>query len=218
MCDVEPRLMAWVDGELSANDAAAVSLHLQACSECRDRIEAYRHLSGAFDQYCDAYCHAFAAAKPVRKLTRRVVMISGGVAVAAAVAMFLILAARWRIQPAVPGALPATMAIEAEKTLLLEQAVHPAPAEIAPVVRIARRKAVEHVKRASAQRQTEDTNLLVSGPAVEIAIPADAIFPPGAVPEGFGFTADVTIAPDGSAQQVRLRPELTEFERRATRP
>jgi hypothetical protein len=68
------------------------------------------------------------------------------------------------------------------------------------------------------QRQNEDTNLPVSEPAVEIAIPADAIFPPGAVPEGVGFTADVTIAPDGSARQVRLRPQLTEFERRPTRP
>jgi hypothetical protein len=29
---------------------------------------------------------------------------------------------------------------------------------------------------------------------------------------------DVTIAPDGSAQQVRLRPQLTGFEGRATRP
>ena len=41
---------------------------------------------------------------------------------------------------------------------------------------------------------------------------------PGAVPEGVGFTADVMIAPDGSAQQVRLHPQLTEFERRPTRP
>jgi hypothetical protein len=53
---------------------------------------------------------------------------------------------------------------------------------------------------------------------VEIAIPADAIFPPGAVPEGFSFAADVTIAPDGSAQQIGLRLQLAEFERRSTRP
>ena len=60
----------------------------------------------------------------------------------------------------------------------------------------------------------EDTNSLPGAPAVEIAIPADAIFPPGAVPAGVSFTADVTMASDGSAEQIRLRPQLTEFEMR----
>jgi hypothetical protein len=43
-------------------------------------------------------------------------------------------------------------------------------------------------------------------PEIEIAIPAEAIFPPGAVPEGFQFVADVSIGADGSAQSLRLRP------------
>ena len=43
-------------------------------------------------------------------------------------------------------------------------------------------------------------------PAIQIAIPAAAMFPPGAVPEGLTFIADVTIAADGSAQRLRLRP------------
>jgi len=42
--------------------------------------------------------------------------------------------------------------------------------------------------------------------AIQIAIPASAMFPPGAVPEGLTFIADVTIAADGSAQRLRLRP------------
>jgi anti-sigma factor RsiW len=218
MCDFTEKLMAWVDKELSDNDAAAVERHLQGCPECRDRLDTYRRVSGAFDRYCDAYCDAVTAPKPGRKLTRRVLTISGGVAVAAAVAMFFLLAARWRVQPAARGAVPIPEVIDAAKALPLGQVAQPAPAVIRPVARIERRKRAEQVKQAAVQRQNEDTNLPVSEPAVEIAIPADAIFPPGAVPEGVGFTADVTIAPDGSARQVRLRPQLTEFERRPTRP
>jgi hypothetical protein len=55
-------------------------------------------------------------------------------------------------------------------------------------------------------------------PAVEIAIPGDAMFPPGAVPEGMNFIADVTLAPDGSTERLRLRPRLAGFERRQSQP
>ena len=41
--------------------------------------------------------------------------------------------------------------------------------------------------------------------AVQIAIPADAMFAPGAVPKGMNFIAELSIAPDGSVKQVRLR-------------
>jgi hypothetical protein len=41
--------------------------------------------------------------------------------------------------------------------------------------------------------------------AIEIAIPAEAMFPPGAMPNGVNFIADLRIAPDGSVKQVRLR-------------
>ena len=41
--------------------------------------------------------------------------------------------------------------------------------------------------------------------AVQIAFPADAMFPPGAMPKGLNFVAELSIAPDGSVRQVRLR-------------
>jgi hypothetical protein len=53
---------------------------------------------------------------------------------------------------------------------------------------------------------------------IQIAIPADEMFPPGAVPEGMHFVADLTIAADGSAERLRLRPRLAGFERRTTLP
>jgi len=55
----------------------------------------------------------------------------------------------------------------------------------------------------------------VDEPSVQIAIAAAAMFPPGAVPEGVSFVADLSIGADGSARQVRLQPQISEFERRA---
>ena len=52
-----------------------------------------------------------------------------------------------------------------------------------------------------------------AGPAIQIAIPGQAIFPPGALPEGINFVADVSIAADGSAQRLRLQPQLAAFAR-----
>jgi anti-sigma factor RsiW len=217
MCDFAERLTAWVDKELPDDEAAGVERHLHDCPECRDRVDAYRQVSSAFDRYCDAYCDAVTASKPGSKLTRRLLTISGGVAVAAAVAIFFLLV-RWRVHPSVPSAAPEPTIINVAKAPPPAHPAPPAPVVIRPVARTERRKGAEQVKQAVAQRQSEDTGWPASEPAVEIAIPADAFFPPGAVPEGVGFTADVTFAPDGSAQQVRLRPQLTEFERRPTRP
>jgi len=55
-------------------------------------------------------------------------------------------------------------------------------------------------------------------PVIQIAIPADEMFPPGAVPQGMHFIADVTISPDGSAERLRLRPRLAGFERSTVQP
>jgi hypothetical protein len=43
-------------------------------------------------------------------------------------------------------------------------------------------------------------------PAIQIAIPADAMFPHGAVPEGMTYIANLSLAADGSVQGFRLRP------------
>jgi hypothetical protein len=41
------------------------------------------------------------------------------------------------------------------------------------------------------------------------------MFPPGAVPEGINFVAELSIAQDGSAQRLRLQPRLVGWERRS---
>jgi hypothetical protein len=66
--------------------------------------------------------------------------------------------------------------------------------------------------------QNQNSYTLPDEPVIQIAIPADEMFPPGAVPEGMHFVADLTIAADGSAERLRLRPRLSGFERSTTQP
>jgi hypothetical protein len=74
------------------------------------------------------------------------------------------------------------------------------------------------VVQAAPPVRDEVTDILAEEPVIRIAIPADEMFPPGAVPEGIRFAADLTIAADGSAGRLRLRPRLAGFERRTTQP
>jgi hypothetical protein len=95
------------------------------------------------------------------------------------------------------------------------------PAAVAPLVVASTRKthvAMSHKLRkpeVPASAELQNTNRdgdWPAGPAIEIAIPGEALFPPGALPPGFGFVADVNIATDGSEQRIRLYPQLTGFE------
>jgi hypothetical protein len=63
---------------------------------------------------------------------------------------------------------------------------------------ICRRQAAPHIRELATQEHPVDD-------AIEIAIPAEAMFPPGVMPDGINFIADLRIAPDGSVKQVRLR-------------
>ena len=109
-------------------------------------------------------------------------------------------------------------ALSGEPRLVILAQAQSASPSVQNLPELERRHAAEPTRRAAPRPRFAQTHWPPAPPAVEIAIPADAIFPPGAAPEGVSFAADVTIAPDGSAQQIRLRPQLTEFERRPTRP
>lgn len=217
MCDFSGKLMAWLDGELPAEDAAGVERHLQVCSQCRGQVEGYREAAGAFDGYCDAFYAGVAATRSRGKLSRWGLAVAGAAALAAAVAALFLLAPRTRVLPARAPAPVGSGAIVSGPAPPA-QVARAVAVPIKRVSRIERGKGAEQIRHAAAPRQAQNGNGFPTEPAVEIAIPADAIFPPGAVPEGVSFTAEVTIAPDGSAQQIRLRPQLTEFERRSTRP
>src|SRR5712664_4525212 len=88
MCDVQAKLIAWLDRELSSDEAAGVERHSEGCKECRSRLAAYERVSNTFDVYCDAVV----AAKTRRRVPRLVPVLAS--AAVAAVVMFLAFAQR----------------------------------------------------------------------------------------------------------------------------
>jgi hypothetical protein len=59
--------------------------------------------------------------------------------------------------------------------------------------------------RSQGESKPQTENASAAEPPIEIAVPTESMFPPGAVPEGIGFTAVVTISADDSAQLAALR-------------
>jgi len=183
MCDVQPKLIALLDHELSSDEAAAVEHHIEGCKECRGRLAAYQRVSNTFGVYCDA----LVAAKMGRHRPRWVSLLASSVV--AAVMTFLAFT-RARIEPA-PVLIP---------RIATASVTPPAP----PEVESAARKTT-HRRHPVAPDQVRAAKWQPMETAVQIAIPADAMFPPGAMPRGLNFIAELSIAPDGSVKQVRLR-------------
>ena len=73
-------------------------------------------------------------------------------------------------------------------------------------------------RNASAAARVQTANWVPAEPAIPIAIPADSIFLPGSLPQGMNFTAELSLAEDGSARQLRLRPRLVGFEQGVNQP
>jgi anti-sigma factor RsiW len=183
MCEVQGKLVAWLDRELPADEAAHLERHIEGCEECRGRLAAYKQVSETFDGYCDVA----ARVKARRRISGWVPVLTA--AAVAAVVIFLAVP-RTRMEP--PAILtPAIMAVS------VPVPAPPAP-EPAPHKKILKRRVVRAVQKQAAKWQPTET-------AVQIAIPAEAMFPPGAVPKGLNFVAELSIAADGSVKQVRLR-------------
>jgi anti-sigma factor RsiW len=195
MCEFSERLIGWLDRELPENEAADVERHIQICTECRNQLAEYQDLSRTLDTYCDAVV----ASEARQRVPRWVPVAPIGVAAAVAAALFLFLP-RTRIGPPVS-----------------EPLVKTAPS---PIVAKATPPAVKavHRHRGVGRAPNQEANLPPTEPAIQIAIPGESLFPPGAVPEGVVFTADLSIAADGSARQIRLRPGLIRVPRRVTEP
>ncbi|SRR6266446_899158 len=183
MCDVQAKLVAWLDGELPSDEVADVKRHIEECKECRSRLAAYERVSETFDVYCDV---VVAAKKHGRASLWAPVLVS---AVVAAALVFLAFQ-RTRIE-APPIVTP---------TIRAASVPVPAPPmpELAPRKTIRKRHTVAPVQEQIVRWQPAEA-------AVQIAIPAEAMFPPGAMPEGMNFIAELSIAPDGSVKQVRVR-------------
>lgn len=183
MCDLKPKLIAWLDHELPENQAAEVHSHVQACEECQAEREKYEQVSQTFDAYCDAVL----SAKTPRSALRWVPAVSGAL-LAISATVFILTFQRTRLEP--PPA--------------LIQAVAAAPVSVLPSESVApktfrRRRPVAPVQARVARWQPVET-------AVQITIPAETMFAPGAIPEGMNFVAELSIGPDGSVERLRLRP------------
>jgi anti-sigma factor RsiW len=186
MCDVQAKLIAWLDRELPADEASAMERHVGTCEECRRWVATYGQVGEAFNAYCDAVM----AAKAPRRVQRWVPVFSGAVVVIASVMLLAFL--RTRVEP--PPILAPTVASASVPNPVTAPAAEPAP-----------RKATMRRHRAAPRVQERGTEVQAMDTAIEIAIPAEAMFPPGAVPYGINFIAELRIAPDGSVKQVRLR-------------
>jgi hypothetical protein len=238
MCDFSGKLIAWMDRELPATEDAEMVRHVGSCAECRERLGAYERASGAFDAYCEAVFTAHTQPKSPRWLPAA--GLAAGIAAAAAIAALLMLPHQRVSQVPVRATPPASLprisaqppqaplapppAAHAQRALSSARVTHPA---LAPVRRSLRQFASSTRApsrtldpEAASSPPPQSSQARTSGPfpdepPIEIAIPADAMFPPGAVPPGTSFIADVTISADGSPQLVGLRPRLAGFERRA---
>jgi anti-sigma factor RsiW len=203
MCDFPGRLVAWLDGEMPEGEAAEVQRHVESCEECRSRIDAYERVSKGVNAYCDEAV----TTKMHRGAVRWELVLSAAAVVG--IALFM----------ALPRAqVEQTLAQQPAATApaLHDAAAAGSAARVFETAPASERKI--HRRRVAVPAQIQNTNWVATAPAIQIAIPADAMFPPGAVPEGINFVAEVSIAPDGSAQGLRLQPRLVGMERRSTQP
>lgn len=190
MCNFSPKLVAWIDGELAVTEAADVTAdverHVQSCPECQRRVQSYEEVSRLVVQYCEAAAMQ-PDAKPRRKPSRWVPALSGAVAAAAVLFFMLRPSSRKQIPVATPTAKvsPAPVLETAQSTLVHEK-----------TGKVQRRHAIARPQTARPDWAFE--------PAIQIAIPGESMLPPGAVPEGITFIADLSVAPDGSVQGLRI--------------
>ena len=206
MCDFPGKLIAWLDRELREREAAEVQQHVQGCKECQNRVKVYEQVGKAVDSYCDG---ALASNVPGGRISWQLALSA-----AAVVGIGLLLVfPRARVEQTI-----------ARQPVAVAPALHDATTVAPPAIAFETPPAPEKPQRnvhqhpATPAAQNPARNWVSAEPAIQIAIPAEAMFPPGAVPEGINFVADLSIGPDGSAQGLRLQPRLVGSERRSTRP
>src|ERR1700676_4389493 len=94
MCDYSGKLIAWLDHELPAEEAAEGERHLDLCSEWGTNVAQNKRVSGEFDAYCDA-----AISSSTRRGVPRWAPVSIATAVAAALVALFLMLPRKHVQP-----------------------------------------------------------------------------------------------------------------------
>lgn len=173
-------LAAWLDDELDQAQANAVTAHVEHCAECRARAAAYAEVT-----------RALLDLRPAPR--RRSLRLWFGAAAAAAAALLVVALWPRQAQPPVVAQDPAPEPRIAE----------PSPRPVAARPEPAR---PHRITPASRRRLAPTSRPSFDGPVIRVALPADALFAPGAVPRGAAIYADLTLAADGSLRQLRLLP------------
>jgi anti-sigma factor RsiW len=164
MCEYSGRLIAWMDGELPGEEATNVEWHVGQCAECRQAVNGYAEVSGAFLVGYEAEM----TAQPRQKTFPWAIGgVAAGLAILSAVLFAPTRAEHLSVFAPPPPHAPA-MAFEKPPR---------------PMARVRSRR--------SPTRTPVRPPWIVVEPSVEVTLPADALFPPGAVPQGFSFIADV---------------------------
>ncbi|MGD0436282.1 MAG: zf-HC2 domain-containing protein [Bryobacteraceae bacterium] len=184
MCEFSTKLVSWLDRELTPDQALAMERHVALCQECRERSNVYQDASRAFALYVEGV-HIRQTA-PSRK--RGPVVLLASALAAALIALFFVV-------PRYPADRLPPIEIVLPRVPAMALRTSPSPSLLA----VSRPRSIGRI---AAPAQT----WMPAQPTIEIAIPSDALFPPGAVPEGFAFVADLSLAQDGSPAELALRP------------
>lgn len=210
MCDVSGKLVAWIDRELPAGEAAEMEKHLETCAGCRHEVDAYKRAGAEFDAYCDEV-----VAVKAHPAAPRWVPAASVAGVAAAIVALFLLWPRPHVQPAMHATQPA---VSAEAPALAESAPSEAAVPVHKSHQISARSIASAAPRVEPAQAVQEpmahrqaAYVFPSEPMIQIAIPASEMFPPGAVPEGVDFVADLSVAADGSAEGLRFRPRPAGF-------
>jgi len=212
MCEYSGKLVAWLDRELGPEESAEVGRHLETCAACRARVDACKRVSTDVD----AYCEATLATSARHKANPWTAVAAAACAAATLAALFLV----WPRQHVQLRPLPDSRQAVVASPAVAESAA-PSLARRAPAIHRRPATLAAHARpehRAPAAPLVRSASFVAQEPVIQISIPADEMFPPGAVPPGMHFIADVTISPDGSAERLRLRPRLAGFERSTVEP
>jgi len=219
MCEFSVKLIAWLDGELPADEAANLARHVRVCDECRTQADVYGRVSETIDAYCDLALVSRAERRFKSRRWRPV--LAATAATAAALLLFWLTGGDERLRALFSPAPDASPAIALKAPVVAAPTVEKMSAATAVAENRPKRvnsQRLEHGPEALKIAPIRNANWFPGEAPVYIAIPADALFPPGAFPEGVGFVADVNLRADGSAQRLRLQPQLVGFQTRGTRP
>jgi anti-sigma factor RsiW len=197
MCELCDKLVAWLDGELSSGEAVEIEHHIRRCEECKQCVASYKEISAAIVSHCES--RFVSQVQPPLRLRSKPVF-----ALAAAAAVVFLLFARHAseerppTQSQVNEVVSSTVPEKPAKSL-----VAPGGSSNKPVHKT---RAIRVSARPESQEYARKENWVPGESVVQITIPAESMFAPGAVPQGASFSAELILAADGSAQSIRLRP------------